>query len=118
MAASVPDDVAMKNERGEIPLLGAPPFTGSPVCPTVRSSFDHTASTLTKMKDAGFDDVQFDGGGYSIARPCWNRKHAHPQGYGYWQIAASVGNRLDERRLGAGRSGSSGTTVMQTRRTP
>jgi len=85
----VPDDVAMKNERGEIPLLGAPPFTGNPVCPTVRASFDHTVSTLTKMKDTGFDDVQFDGGGYSIGLPCWNRKHAHPPGYGYWQTAAA-----------------------------
>jgi hypothetical protein len=29
--------------------------------------------------------VQFDGGGHAILQPCWNPKHSHPKGHGYWQ---------------------------------
>lgn len=103
----VPDEVAIKSERGEILTIGAAPYIVDVVCPTVRASFDHTAWTLARMKEAGFDDVQFDGGGSEILYPCWNKKHLHPEGCGYWQtaVAKNYFERLRDAIPGSRQSG-------------
>ncbi len=80
-----PDKVGVKDENGNVVWAGAAQYRGVVVCPTNPTSFEHTVTTLRKMMQAGFDDVQFDGGGHSIILPCWNREHAHPPGPGYWQ---------------------------------
>jgi hypothetical protein len=85
MRGIIPDDVAIKDETGQAIWIGPPQYTCNLACPTVSVTFKDTVWTLTRMKEAGFDDVQFDGGGCEIVYPCWNKKHSHPRGYGYWQ---------------------------------
>ncbi len=85
----LPALVAMQDEKGNAIYGGAPRYRGAIVCPTSRPAFEHAVQTLRRMKAAGFDDVQFDGGGMEISRPCWNRKHPHPAGEGHWQTEAA-----------------------------
>ncbi len=81
----LPDVVAMQDESGRIIYGGAPRYRGAIVCPTSRRAFEHAVQTLKHMKAAGFDDVQFDGGGMELTHGCWNRRHPHPPGEGYWR---------------------------------
>lgn len=91
-------DVAVMNDRGEVPWTGPPEYRSNLVCENVPAIFHHVVETLQHMQSAGFDAVQFDTGGWTIDRPCWNPKHLHPPGPGYWQTADSRGyyDRLRE----------------------
>ncbi|MCX6901585.1 MAG: DUF6259 domain-containing protein [Verrucomicrobia bacterium] len=79
------EDAVVRNEKGEAPWVGPPAYRCNYACPTVPAIFNDVVWTLSRMKEAGFDDVQFDGGGYLITQPCWNSKHSHAQGHGHWQ---------------------------------
>ncbi len=81
----VPENVAMIDQQGNLVSGGAAQYRGNIVCPTATAPRQHAVRTLIQMKNAGFDDVQFDGGGMEITKPCFSRKHTHPRGYGCWQ---------------------------------
>jgi len=93
----LPDEVAIKSEQGYIVSTRASPRRGAAVCPSSPVIFQDAVWTLAKMKEIGFDDVQFDGGGGKITLPCWNTKHPHPPGAGYWQTEVGR-NYLDRIR--------------------
>ncbi len=82
-------DVGIMNGQGEVPWTGPPEYRSNLVCENVPVIFNHVVETLQHMRGAGFDEVQFDTGGWTIDRPCWNPKHLHPPGPGYWQTADS-----------------------------
>jgi hypothetical protein len=83
-------DAARLNEKGEAPWTGPPAYRCQYACPNVPAVFHDVAWTLARMKEAGFEEAQFDGGGHSITQPCWNPKHPHAQGHGFWQTATAT----------------------------
>jgi len=84
------EDVATMNENGEVPWYGPAAYRSNHACPNVPAVFNDVAWTLSRMKDVGFDEAQFDGGGWLIEKPCWNPRHAHPRGPGFWQTATET----------------------------
>lgn len=81
------EDVAITNERGEATWWGPAVDRCNFACPNVPAVFRDVAWTLARMREAGFDEVQFDGGGWTLDKECWNSKHGHAPGPGLWQTA-------------------------------
>lgn len=84
------ETVATMNEKGEIPWYGPAAYRSNHACPNIPAVFSDVTWTLNRMKEAGFDEVQFDGGGWLIEKPCWNPAHAHPRGPGHWQTTTEI----------------------------